>query len=92
MAKAAAKSEDDYEIADERRQNFLRVASLRVTNALDKIRLIGKLANPQSYAFDESDIQKIEAALNERTQEIVADFRAALAGEKKSVQKETFSL
>jgi hypothetical protein len=91
MAKTIEKEEAGQPEHD-KRANFKRIASLRVTNALEKMRVIEKLANPAQYEFDEGDVAKIERALSEKVQQVATEFRKALAGEKRVAVSEQFDL
>jgi hypothetical protein len=48
---------------DAKRDKFVTLAEKRTVNAIKAIRVIGKLGNRSHYAYDESDIRKIEKAL-----------------------------
>lgn len=55
-------------------EKFTRLAILRVTNALDKIRLIGNLANQDIYDYSEEQVRQIERALIEKVNETMSKF------------------
>jgi len=74
----------------ERRENFERIARLRMSNALDKIRIVGNLTNTANYEYHASDIDKMEAALNAKVAEVMKEFRGVLAGHKAAAVKEEF--
>ena len=46
-------------MSESKREKFIRLAELRVNNALKHIKLIGNLANTSNYEYDASDYQKI---------------------------------
>ncbi|QKC92908.1 hypothetical protein EB230_14410 [Mesorhizobium sp. NZP2234] len=50
---------------EEDRSKFVKLASARVTKALNDIRLIGNLANRSNYDYTSEDVTKIFKALNE---------------------------
>lgn len=56
-------------------QTFQRLAPLRVNNALNKIRIVGNLANTANYEFTDEQVNRIEAALYESVQQIMRQFR-----------------
>lgn len=56
-------------------QTFQRLAPLRVNNALNKIRIVGNLANTANYEFTDAQVDRIEAALYEGVQQIMRQFR-----------------
>ncbi len=47
----------------DRRQKFVEIAERRVTKTIKDIQLVGNLANPRSYKYEESDVKKIFKAL-----------------------------
>lgn len=47
------------------RENFVRLANKRVSNALKSIQLIGNLSNRSNYHYTEDDVQKIFRALQD---------------------------
>ncbi len=55
-------------------ERFKRIATLRTNAVLDKLRILGKLANKQRYGYTEEDINKIFAAINRRLRETRAKF------------------
>lgn len=59
---------------------FVELAQSRVTNALEKISLIGNLANKNNYEFSEEEIAKIFKAIDDTCETVEASFKAALAG------------
>ena len=56
-------------------ETFARLCPLRVNNAMDKIRIVGNLANTAQYEFSDEQVAKIEAALLYSVQEIMNKFR-----------------
>ena len=89
---AAAKKEQAEQAQKEKdnRANFERVVGLRVSNAIEKISLIGKAANPEAYKFDEKDVDKMEEALNNTVKETMAKMRKAASGEMVHAGKQVF--
>jgi len=51
---------------ESRREKFIRLANFRTTSALDKLRLIGNLANKSNYDYADDDIKKIFNAIEEQ--------------------------
>ena len=47
-----------------KREKFVKLANSRVTSTLDKIRLIGNLADKRYYEYSEKDIKKMFDSLN----------------------------
>lgn len=56
-------------------ETFARLTPLRVNNALDKIRIVGNLANRSQYEYTDAQVDKIEAALMWAVQDIMRKFR-----------------
>ena len=56
---------------ESKRDKFVRLGELRVTNALEKIRLIGNLATSQ-YEYNQEDVDMIISSLNDGIAEHVA--------------------
>lgn len=73
-----------------KRAKFERVAGGRVSNAIDKINLISKAANAQTYDFTKEDVSKIEDALREACKGVVESFDRALSGQKTGSAKTAF--
>lgn len=71
QAKAKRPSYDDapeaYEVAtptENKQQRFERLATRRTQAALRRIRMIGNLANRQSYEYTDSQVEEMFAALD----------------------------
>jgi hypothetical protein len=70
------------------RQRFVRVASTRLTSALDAIRLLGEMGPSNVYEFEKVDVDKIVSALNKATEEAtekLTNRKAAKAAEAASL-------
>lgn len=52
-------------IDSSRREKFVKLAENRTVNAVKAIRIIGKLANPNAYEYDDADVKKIIKALTD---------------------------
>jgi len=68
----------------DKRAAFSRLASLRASNALDCMRLLGHLANTSQYAWDEVQEAKLFAAFDDRIAELRRTFEAARLGTRKT--------
>lgn len=62
---------------------FKRLATRRVNNAVNTIRLIGNLSNTNNYAFDEGDINTIFNAIDEELKLTKSRFVLVLKRRKK---------
>jgi len=60
--------------SENRREKFIRLATLRTSVTLDKLRLIGNLSNKSNYDYSEEDIKKIFSALEEQLRIIKHKF------------------
>lgn len=58
------------------RQRFVRLAGLRVGNAIDATRKIALLGNKSQYEYGDEDIVKIEQALNEAVKHAIIALRS----------------
>lgn len=77
---------------NDKRANFERLAGLRVSKALDAIRVVENMASTDNYEFTAEDVSKIEKAVSERLATCIQSFHDALAGKRKGGAKESFSL
>ena len=57
-----------------KRENFVRLAEMRVNRALREIRLIGNLSNRSAYEATEDDVRKIFRALQKELEAAKARF------------------
>jgi hypothetical protein len=64
---------DPNETASDR---FIRIAEPRVSNALDAIERIGKLANPGMYDYDPETVAEILSVLRKMVDKVEANFTA----------------
>lgn len=62
---------------------FKRLATSRVNNAVNTLRLIGNLSNTNNYSFDASDINTIFKAIDEELNLAKARFSLVLKRRKK---------
>lgn len=58
----------------DKRKKFEEFAVRRTKNAINQIRLIGKLANKGAYEYNEEDINKITSALKREVENIRNKF------------------
>jgi len=71
---------------------FVELGQKRVSNAIQKIRLIRNLANRSSYDFDADQVAAITAALTAEVEAVQARFESALkAPDAKAEKAEAFS-
>lgn len=54
-----------FDMREKDRKKFVRLASKRVSRALNSIRLIGNLSNRSNYDYTDEDVQKMLKALQE---------------------------
>tara|TARA_B110000858_G_C17473267_1_gene323745 strand:+ start:187 stop:417 length:231 start_codon:yes stop_codon:yes gene_type:complete len=59
---------------DNKREKFMKLANSRVTSTLDKIRLIGNLADKRYYEYSDKDIKKMFDALNKELSHVKSKF------------------
>ncbi len=73
---------------NKKRDNFVRLASARVSRAIDALSALQKLANTVSYDWTPEDIERIFVALQDKTNSVAFAFEAAKSpnGEKPSKQ------
>jgi rubrerythrin len=55
-------------------EKFRELAEARVNNAIEKIRLIRKLANRSNYSYTPEQIRKIKRALEKEVEDTMAAF------------------
>jgi hypothetical protein len=57
-----------------KREKFLRLATQRTREVLDRLRILGNCANRQLYEYSESDVRKIFSAIEEQLKAVKAKF------------------
>ncbi len=57
-------------------ERFKRIATVRTTAVLDRLRILGNLSNRQMYSYSEEDIEKIFSAINRQVREVRAKFNS----------------
>jgi len=61
--------------ADEKKHTkFRELAEKRTNKALEAVRLIGNLANRQTYVYEDAEVRKITKALRDAVSEVEARF------------------
>lgn len=59
-----------------KRDAFRKLAEKRTNAVLDKLRILGNLANRSAYRYSDSDVRKMFAAIEEELRSVKARFRA----------------
>ncbi len=67
-------------VENKKRDNFVRLASGRVSRAIDALSALQKLANTASYDWTQEDIDKIFNALSEKFNQANSAFLDASSG------------
>ena len=62
------------EAEDRKRAKFRELAEKRTNKALEAVRLIGNLANRQTYAYDDAEVKKVVRALRDAVADVEARF------------------
>ncbi len=62
-----------------KREAFLRLAGKRTNAVLEKIRVLSNCANPYAYDYNDEDVRKIFAAIDQE----VKNARAKFQGQRK---------
>ena len=60
--------------SETKKDTFRRVAKARTNAVLEKLRLIGNLANSRIYDYDEEDVDKMFSVIKRRIKEIRGKF------------------
>ena len=61
---------------NEKREAFRRLAERRTNTIVDKVRILGNLANRSAYDYAEEDLRKIFGAIEDELKVARARFRA----------------
>lgn len=59
---------------EDRKERFLRIATNRTNEVLEKLRILGNCYNKSSYDYNEEDINKIFSAIDKTIKETKARF------------------
>ena len=62
------------EMKNNKREKFVKLANSRVTATLDKMRLIGNLADKRYYEYSDKDIKKMFDALSKELNLVKSKF------------------
>ena len=73
----------------DKRAKFVELAQKRTQAAIEKIALLGNLANKGAYEWTDADLKKIERAIEGELENVKTKFAAASGGKK---QQDTFKL
>jgi hypothetical protein len=57
-----------------KREKFLRLATQRTREVLDRLRILGNCANRQLYEYTENDVKKIFSAIEDQLKAVKAKF------------------
>ena len=71
MVKKEKFKEESKELKEER---FKRIASRRVQEILNKMRLLGNCANRGNYSYNEEQVKKIFSAIDEEWKKVKLEF------------------
>ena len=69
---------------EDKSKKFKRLAENRVSNAIQKIKLIGNLSDPYNYDYTEDEASKIIRAIKSEYEDMVASFKKGLKKNKNS--------
>lgn len=72
----AAVRETTVERRQRKREAFKRLAEKRTNAILEKIRIVGNLANRSAYDYSDDDVRKIFSTIEEEVRVVKARFRA----------------
>ena len=81
------KVESDTAVAADKREKFVELAERRTQAAIDKISLIGNLANKGAYDWADSDLKKIVNVLEDAVDRVKNKFLAASSGKRSDTFK-----
>lgn len=61
-------------MSETRKEKFVRLATYRTNAVLEKLRLLGNLANKSNYDYSDEEINKIFSAVDSQVRNIKARF------------------
>ena len=61
--------------SESKREAFRRLAIQRTNAVIERLRILGRCANRQSYEYDSEDVNKIFRAIEAELREIKAKFK-----------------
>ena len=76
-------SENPGKVLDSKEERFRRLAELRVNGILDKLRLLGQLANRRNYDYEREQVDAIFRAINKEIRSTKAKFQPDSSASKK---------
>lgn len=59
---------------ENKKEKFLRLATLRTKEVLNRLRVLGNCSNRQVYEYAEDDVKKIFSAIDENLRDVKAKF------------------
>lgn len=59
---------------ESKRDRFIRLASRRTNEVLEKLRILGGCANKRMYDYDDTDVKKIFRAIDEEVKRVKGLF------------------
>ena len=62
-------------LSETKRDAFVRLAERRTNSVLERIRVLGNLSNPYAYEYNEDDLRKIFAAIEQELRVTRAKFQ-----------------
>ena len=67
---------------NEKRERFVRIAENRTNKILEQIRLLGNCSNKHNYEYDDEDVKKIFAVIEQELKQIKSKYSAQSNKEK----------
>ena len=61
---------------NEKRERFVRIAENRTNKILEQIRLLGNCSNKHNYEYDDEDVKKIFAVIEQELKQVKAKYSA----------------
>ena len=66
----------------EKRERFVRIAENRTNKILEQIRLLGNCSNKHNYEYDDEDVKKIFAVIDQELKQAKSKYSAQSNKEK----------
>ena len=67
---------------NEKRERFVRIAENRTNKILEQIRLLGNCSNKHNYEYDDEDVKKIFAVIEQELKQTKSKYSAQSNKEK----------
>lgn len=67
---------------NEKRERFVRIAENRTNKILEQIRLLGNCSNKHNYEYDDKDVKKIFAVIEQELKQAKSKYSAQSDKEK----------